>query len=249
YNSSEDMQKEYLRQKLKEIHIFEEYKNSLWELWLRRQEKEMIEDFEKERKACIKNIKEAFNNFLKYLEDKLMQCNPSMFKDHQSNLHDVCSNWSDDQCIEWFKTHGLDYIMSEFESWFNENISVYNKIMKSKLIKWNKKKKYAWELLPSKFYADRYWERWEKTGLREDPDHYIKVAAYPYWVKSREKENKMWNLLIERINKKYIDDAKIMVTQRYKETMADYNNWITSFYINWIENKLWKEWFKEKKMK
>ncbi|SBS93607.1 tryptophan-rich antigen, partial [Plasmodium malariae] len=57
-----------------------------------------------------------------------------MKEDFQSNLYDVFSNWIDDQWMEWFKPHVLDYIPSDFERLFNENMSFYNKIVTSKLM-------------------------------------------------------------------------------------------------------------------
>lgn len=100
--------------------------------------------------------------------------------------------------------------------------------MAPKLIKWIKKKKYACDLLPNKFYLSRYWEHWGKGRLVDDPDHYIKVAAYPQWVKRTKKENKMWNRLIKRNQKKYINNSTV-VTQWTAQTMRLYNNWLAPF--------------------
>ncbi|SBT85715.1 tryptophan-rich protein [Plasmodium malariae] len=249
YTTSEDMPIAYLRQTIEKNILSESRKTFDWELWLRKQKKEMIDDFEKEHAAWLKNKNEAFNNFLNRLEEKWSHYNPRMHEEYQTDLYDVCSNWSDDEWIEWFRTRGLDYIISDFESWFNENISSYNKIMTSKLINWSKTKKYKWNSDPYRFYEERYWVHWNEKALHEDPDIYIKVSSFLYWVKRRKNEKKQWDLLIKRIDKKYVDNNNPKLTQWCIKTMGAYNNWLTSFYINWIENKYWNWWIIEKKMK
>ncbi|KAI4841154.1 hypothetical protein MKS88_000389 [Plasmodium brasilianum] len=249
YTTSEDMPIAYLRQTTEKNILSESRKTFDLELWLRKQEKEMIEDFEKEHAAWLKNKNEAFNNFLYRLEEKWSHYNPRMHEEYQSDLYDVCSNWSDDEWIEWFRTRGLDYIISDFESWFNENISSYNKIMTSKLINWSKTKKYKWNSDPYRFYEERYWVHSNEKALHEDPDIYIKVSSFLYWVKRRKNEKKQWDLLIKRIDKNYVDNNNPKLTQWCIKTMGAYNNWLISFYINWIENKYWNGWIKEKKMK
>ncbi|SBS95447.1 tryptophan-rich antigen (Pv-fam-a) [Plasmodium malariae] len=250
YTTSEDMPIAYLRQTIEKNMLSESRKTFDWELWLRKQQKEMIEDFEKEHAAWFKNKNEAFNNFLNRLEEKWSHYNPRMHEEYQSDLYDVCSNWSDDEWIEWFRTRGLDYIISDFESWFNKNInmSAYNKIMTSKLIEFSKRKKYEWNSDPYRFYEARYWVHWNEKALHEDPDINIKVSDYLYWIKRRKKEKKQWEHLIKRIKKKYVDN-KIPATQWCKKITGAYNNWLISFYINWIENKYWNRWIEEKKMK
>ncbi|KAI4837505.1 tryptophan-rich protein [Plasmodium brasilianum] len=165
YTTSEDMPIAYLRQTIEKNILSEKSRKTFdWELWLRKQEKEMIEDFEKEHAAWLKNKNEAFNNFLNRLEEKLSHYNPRMHEEYQ--------------------TRGLDYIISDFESWFNENINVsaYNKIMTSKLTNWSKRKKYEWNSNPNRYYETLYWIHWNGKALYEDPDINIKVSAYLYWV-------------------------------------------------------------------
>ncbi|SBS98960.1 tryptophan-rich antigen, partial [Plasmodium malariae] len=249
YTTSEDMPTVYLRQTIDKNILSESRKAFDWELWLKKQEKEMIEDFEKENDAWFKNKDKAFNNFLNKLEEKWSHYNPRMHEEYQTDLYDVCSNWSDDEWIEWFRTRGLDYIISDFESWFNENIPSYNKIMRSKFIKLSKRKKYEWDAYPNRFYEARYWVHWNEKDLYEDPDINIKVSAYLYWIKRRKNEKKQWDCLIKRIKKKYVDNKIPAFTQWCEKTTEAYNNWLLYFYINWIENKYWNWWIKEKKMK
>ncbi|SBS98541.1 tryptophan-rich antigen, partial [Plasmodium malariae] len=157
YTTSEDMPKVYLRQTIDKNILSESRKTFDWELWIKKQEKEIIEYIKKENDAWFKNKDEAFNNFLNKLEEKWSHYNPRMHEEYQTDLYDVCSNWSDDEWIEWFRTRGLDYIISDFESWFNENMSAYNKIMRSKFIMLSKRKKYEWDAYPNRFYEARYW--------------------------------------------------------------------------------------------
>ncbi|KAI4838043.1 tryptophan-rich protein [Plasmodium brasilianum] len=249
YNGPEDMPIFYLRQKILEFKTLEENKNEKWKLWFKKQKKDMIKDFKKKNNAWFGNKNEKWNNFLYNLEEKWLHYNPYMQEEYKSDIYDVCSNWSDNQWIEWFKTHGLNYITSDFESWFNEIISSYNKIMTCKLMYWKEKKKNEWDSHPFRLYEVDRWTRWLEKLLFLDKDIYIKVSAYREWDQRIRNEEYLWNFLIKRIKKKYINDVNTMVKQWCKEVMNDYNKWLISFYINWIENKQWNVWLIEKKMK
>ncbi|SBT71914.1 tryptophan-rich protein [Plasmodium malariae] len=121
--------------------------------------------------------------------------------------------------------------------------------MTCKLMYWKEKKKNEWDSLPFRLYEVDRWTRWLEKLLFLDKDIYIKVSAYREWDQRIRNEEYLWNFLIKRIKKKYINDVNTMVKQWCKEVMNDYNKWLISFYINWIENKQWNVWFIEKKMK
>ncbi|KAI4833917.1 PIR protein [Plasmodium brasilianum] len=66
--------------------------------------------------------------FLYNFEEKWLYDVIGIKEDFQSNLYDVFSKCIDNEWMEWLKPHILDYIPSNFERMFNENMSFYNKI-------------------------------------------------------------------------------------------------------------------------
>ncbi|SBS94090.1 hypothetical protein PMALA_042040 [Plasmodium malariae] len=88
--------------------------------------------------------------FLYNFEEKWLCYVIGIKEDFQSNYYDVFSNWIDDERMELFKPHVLDYILSSFER-FNENIFFYNKIVASKLMNSNEKK-HEWDYHPYRLY-------------------------------------------------------------------------------------------------
>ncbi|SBS95680.1 hypothetical protein PMALA_048430, partial [Plasmodium malariae] len=73
--------------------------------------------------------------------------------------------------VKWLKINGLDYIPSDFERLFNENMTFYNKIVTSKLMNCNEKKKHEWDSYSCRLCEVNCWI----AGLK---NYYLEIQIF-----------------------------------------------------------------------
>ncbi|SBS94044.1 tryptophan-rich antigen (Pv-fam-a) [Plasmodium malariae] len=249
YSKPEDIPSIVLRPRVEKMESLEPYKSALWEKWFSKKKKEMLEYFQEEKNAWLQHAAMEWGNFLNNLENKWMHYNPNMKEDYNTNLNDVCANWSDSKWRKWFKIYGVNHLKSEYVRWFNNSISDYNITMTCKLIKWYKKKKYEFDSHPEYIKEKRFCKKWKNKACSSvDPEFYVKTAQYNIWNSRHERERKEWLQLINEIYARYVAQKCTTLRDWGKCNVEFYKDWIKFFYEKWLRNEQWKVWLQEKNM-